>query len=541
MLPSEASEGSGGRPWTRRLTFRIVVALCLGAALILLLAGASNLHMQRAHLTRLVSLSADRTAETIRRSTRDAMLRNDREGLHRMIESIGAQPGIARIRVFNKEGMIRTSTDPREVGTLVHVGAEQCYACHRRDRPLEHLERADRVRIFRGGDGRRVLGIIAPIYNEPQCTACHAHPASQRVLGVLDVQLSLSSVDEDLGASEGQMVGGLVATVVAVLSLGGFLVWRLVLHPVERLRAAMARVAAGDLETTVPVSSADEIGAMGAAWNAVTSEVRRSREELEGWNRTLEQRVEEKTADLAQAHQRMLVVEKMASLGKLAAVVAHEINNPLAGIRTYAKLLKRRLGDPGDAAETGRILDVIGGEAGRCGEIVRNLLLFSRSSPARFAEEDIVPLIERCRVLLCHQAEMLGIELRVEADGSLPRVLCDGSQVQQMLLALAMNGLEATPSGGHVTLGARPEGDGGVLLTVADTGCGIPPEVQGRIFEPFFTTKEQGKGVGLGLAVVYGIVARHRGRIHFVSCAGAGTVFSIHLPSRPEAGAAEVP
>jgi two-component system, NtrC family, sensor kinase len=302
-------------------------------------------------------------------------------------------------------------------------------------------------------------------------------------------------------------------------------------------------VAAGDLQTTVPVSSSDEIGAMGAAWNAMTSEVRRARQELEGWNRTLEQRVEEKTAELARAHQRMLVVEKMASLGKLAAVVAHEINNPLAGIRTYAKLLKRRLADPGDPAETGRILDVIGDEAGRCGDIVRNLLLFSRASPARFAEEDVAPLLERCRVLLRHQAEMLGIELRVEGDGPLPRVVCDGSQVQQMILALAMNGLEATPSGGRVIIGARPEGDDGVVLTVADTGCGIPSDIQGRIFEPFFTTKEQGKGVGLGLAVVYGIVARHHGQIDVVSQAGAGTVFTVHLPTRPpaEAGTEEAP
>jgi signal transduction histidine kinase len=112
-----------------------------------------------------------------------------------------------------------------------------------------------------------------------------------------------------------------------------------------------------------------------------------------------------------------------------------------------------------------------------------------------------------------------------------------------MILALAMNGLEATPSGGRVTIGARPEGDDGVVLTVADTGCGIPSDIQGRIFEPFFTTKEQGKGVGLGLAVVYGIVARHHGRIDVGSQAGAGTVFTVHLPTRPpaEAGAEEAP
>jgi two-component system NtrC family sensor kinase len=241
----------------------------------------------------------------------------------------------------------------------------------------------------------------------------------------------------------------------------------------------------------------------------------------------------------------LAVRSRLAALGTFVAGMAHEINNPLAGIRTYARLLRRQFAagaaappSPEQAKETDRILQMVDGEAGRCGDIVRNLLAFSRQSGARLAEEDLSPVVERCRMLLKHQAEMLSVTLETRVEPDLPKVVCDAAQVQQVILALAMNALEATPSDGRVSIEASREGDG-VRLAVSDTGWGIPKDHLDRIFEPFFTTKEAGKGVGLGLAVVYGIVSAHHGRIDVASEPGRGTTFTVHLPARqPEAVAA---
>lgn len=520
-----------------RLAVRMGLWLVLGSAAILALSAFWNLRLQRAYLTQLVGLSADRIAETIRRSTHDAMLRNDRDGLHRMIATIGAGQGIARVRVFNKEGRIRTSTAAEEVGQLVDKSAEQCYACHQLGRPLARLERADRVRMFRDGQGRRVLGVIAPIHNEPACGACH--PAGQQVLGVLDVQLSMAGVDEAVSATERQWLFTLALSVSATALLAGLLLWRLVLAPVSRLELAMGRLAQGEDRAHVPVpdAPADELGRLGRAWNDLTDELGRARSELEGWNRSLEERVHAKTAELERSHERLLRIERMASLGRLAAVVAHEINNPLAGIRTFARLLQRRAGQPADAEETRHILEMVESEAARCGEIVRNLLLFSRDAAARFAVQDPGVLLERTLLLLRHQAELLGVVLELQPSAGLPPVECDGAQVQQLLMALVVNALEATPPGGRVTLSASAlPAEAAVALRVEDTGCGIPEAERERIFEPFYTTKTEGKGVGLGLAVVHGIVERHHGRIEVLGRDGPGSIFAVWLPTRQPPG-----
>jgi two-component system NtrC family sensor kinase len=536
----EASE-HGRRPLRHRLAFRLALALCVGAAVIGVIAGLWNISEQRDSMEALVRVQGEGTVETIRRSTRDAMLRNEASAIKGILSEIGQQPGIFRLRYFDKEGRIKISSDQAEEGSQVDMQAEGCSGCHQGEPALDRLRTDDRVRLFRDEETKqRVIGITAAILNEPDCstTDCHPSPSRQKVLGVLDVQLSLSAVDEHVRASERQIGLAVILTAAAILLLSGFLTWRMVLLPVRSFKRASERVADGDLSTRVRVTSKDEIGEMAASWNIMVEQLGRARRELEEWSHTLEHRVDEKTRELETAHRRMLLVEKMASLGKLAAVVAHEINNPLAGIGTYARLLRRRIAKkdgegqpPMEEAETAKILELMESEATRCGEIVRNLLLFSRAPGVRFSEEDLGVLLERCVLLVNHQAELQEVKIELDVREGLPPLVCDASQIQQVVLALALNAIESMPSGGTLVIRARLVWEEAVL-SVADTGCGISPENLSHIFEPFYTTKDQGKGVGLGLAVAYGIVTRHRGRIEVDSDPGKGTTFAVYLPLR---------
>ncbi len=269
------------------------------------------------------------------------------------------------------------------------------------------------------------------------------------------------------------------------------------------------------------------------------------------WTRTLEQRVEQKTRELKRAHEHALHTEKMASIGKMAAVLAHEINNPLSGILTYAKLLRkwtdREQPPHDDAGRTRRqdicdSLDLIASESRRCGDLVKNLLTFSRTTPMNLQPANLNQVVERSLRLVQHQLDLAGIQVQPQLDPDLPQVLCDAAQIEQVILALVMNALDAMPQGGNLwlTTGFSRE-QNQVHIVVRDDGSGIPPEILPRIFEPFLTTKETGRGVGLGLAISHSILERHNGNIEVQSEVGRGTAFTVTLPWDQESEVAASP
>jgi two-component system NtrC family sensor kinase len=187
-------------------------------------------------------------------------------------------------------------------------------------------------------------------------------------------------------------------------------------------------------------------------------------------------------------------------------------------------------------------LDAISSESARCGEIVSNLLLFARKTGSRFEPADANELARKALFLIKHKADLARVEMVEELAPDLPHVLCDPGQLQQALLALCINGVEAMTEGGRLTVRSEATGGGGVRLAVSDTGVGMSEEVRAHIFEPFFTTKDggEGKGLGLGLAVVYGIVQRHGGAINVESAPGQGTTFTLELPPRPPHSSEEI-
>ncbi|HTQ55610.1 MAG TPA: ATP-binding protein [Bryobacteraceae bacterium] len=510
------------------LAGKLAVCLVASTAALFALFGYFNLRAQRRHSEEMVMLSAGRITDVIQRSTRYEMLHNDRQALYNVIKELGSEPGIRRIRIFNKEGRISFSTDAAEVNRVVDKRAEACYGCHAQSAPLVKLNRPDRARIF-PGRGERLLGVIRPIENEASCSGCH--PAEQRVLGVIDANLSLAAVDSQIAQHRRDLIVFMAITLAMIWLVSVIFVWGVVYRPVKALIDGTHRVADGDLDYRLSVRNHDELSDLAESFNKMTAEV-------SGAHAEIEERVRRKTEELDQAHRSLLSSEKMASIGKLAATVAHEVNNPLFGILTYARLTLKEVekGTAGSPQTMIEQLRIIERESKRCGEIMRNLLTFARQAPSHRQPNDLNTLIGRALVLVRHQAELLGIELRSHLQADMPTVSCDAGQIQQAVLVLLVNATEAMPQGGLLEVSTEMDAAAGeARIRVRDNGMGIPPEVLSQIFDPFFTTKEDQQRTGLGLAVARSVIEQHGGEIAVESTLGKGTEFVIRLPAAKSA------
>ncbi|MBI5582536.1 MAG: PAS domain S-box protein [Deltaproteobacteria bacterium] len=780
-----------------------------------------NIYDLREQLLNRLKLRGDRFSETVQRSTRFGMLLNDREHVLKIIEALGNQEGIERIRVFSKKGVIMYSSWSQEVGSALTKQDAACNACHGTSQPLEKLSLSQRARLEKGTGLKHALSIITPIPNEPSCytAACHAHAPEERKLGLLEVTMSLVRLDDEVRRN-------IVKTVLFDLSLFAFITAVVVAYilffvnrPIKKLLLGTRQIGSGTRREAIVVRSVDEIGDLAKAFDEMseriytytqdlekmvgdrTEDFRKSEEKyrlifqgsqngillfditgslsdinlaginllgyeskrealqkvhvnhlfldraewpallqeiqkagvirevethlrvlhrppmeallsgnvlkdaeskvigyvlllkditeskraerallkekktiegiLEGspiatfvldrdrrvthWNRacelltgkkkeemigtrsqwqafykeerpvmadcivqkdlallrqyygdrelkesslipgayeaedffprlgqggrqifflsapitdpegetqgaitTLQDVTEQRQAEalirrniaeiaraydeLKSTQEQLIQSARLASLGKLAATIAHEINNPLAGVLNYIKLLikffQKDTIPPERMDDIRGFLAIMERETARCGGIVKNLLSFSRPSVVRKEPAQVNDIIEQALSILTHKIEISGVQLQKNLAPDLPPVTCDAKQIQQALMNIIINGVEAMPQGGTLTIASRRlPAEKMIAVEIRDTGVGIPKEHLDTLFEPFFSTKAEGKGVGLGLSVSYGIISKHQGIIKVESEPGRGTAFQVQLPYLEKEGA----
>jgi two-component system NtrC family sensor kinase len=539
---NSARAGPHGAAWRHArhcLGWRLVFFL---AACLVVLMGTRDwvsMKLQRQQMERQLEDRAVDIGEMLLSSTRAGMLANDWPRLEEDLANLARLDRVVGIRIIGKDGVVGTSTDPADLGTVVPVEGYSCQHCHGADgtapAPLES-EGRHRYGMDVHGDH---LSLAVPIANETSCStaSCHAHSSEQMVLGVLDVELSTASISAALDAQRRRMVALDFLTLLLLCSAVGLLAWRLVHVPLHEVLRGTHRIGRGDFDHRLREDRSGEIADLARSFNRMADRVRDAREELEALNQSLEQRVDKKTRELEQARDHMVFTEKMASLGRLAAVVAHEINNPLAGILVTVKVLRRKIermlpGEEGRAIDAS--LQMVQRETARSGDIVRNLLFFSRQTEPRLAPANLRGIVERSLELVAHQAELSNVATAVEVVDEPRELACDANQIQQACIVAILNAIDAMPEGGELLIRLRDCRDDHVCIEVQDTGCGIPRDLQLKVFEPFFSTKAEGEGTGLGLSVLYGIVRRHGGRVELESEEGRGTLVRMRLPRRPD-------
>jgi len=292
------------------------------------------------------------------------------------------------------------------------------------------------------------------------------------------------------------------------------------------------------MELDKPLDIADrseELDELARSFDLMRQRLRSALAELNEFTQKLETKVEERTQQLKVAQKKLLHSDRLARSGNSPPAWPTRSNNPISGVLNLSKLMQRMLKDdgvpPARLEEFRKYLTQVTNETARVGRIVSDLLAFSRRGKPQRAPADLNRIVRATLSLAQHKMKLSNVTVEANLEEGLPAVPCDASQIQQVALNLALNAAEATHGGSERrVIVSTSRGDGMVVLTVSDNGEGIPPENMSKIFDPFFTTKSDGKGVGLGLAVSYGIIQAHGGDIEVKSVVGEGTTFTVSLP-----------
>jgi len=473
-----------------------------------------------------------------------SMLENDKGSLRNTLDIINTLPGIDEVNMYDSEDNLVYSSFASD--SNAGHSDPNCKSCHPnlktmfpgKEKSYKIINVNSDCEMNQNDNGSRHLLIKSPILNEKSCStsSCHAHPESDVLLGSLVIKIPLEAQDAAIQKSSTEFF--LLAILATIIFASFLLVFtrKKIKGPLNALIKVSIAVASGDKSTRVEIkpNQLDDMRMVSLAFNDMLDNLHTATTELENWSQQLEYKVQKKSEELGAAQHELMHVERLASLGKLSSSVAHEINNPLSGILIYTKLLYKQVSNPELYASKKdtmlKHLKLIENETKRCGDIVKGLLDFSRKDQNDFEPKHLNEILLETYDLMSHPIKIANISFSTELSALSDLIYCSPNQIKQACVAMLVNASEAVIDNGEILIRTKNLDDDTVTFEISDNGNGIAAEDISHIFEPFFSTKQDVSGIGLGLAIVHGIIQNHKGKIQVRSELGNGTTFSVTLP-----------
>jgi two-component system NtrC family sensor kinase len=522
---------------------RVVYIITASSIILFVVVGFLFRSVYEQNLNTVIRQNGNNIGSIVEGALYHSMLENDKSTLQSTLDIINTMSGIDDVNMYDDSDRLVYSSFTSD--SLNHSNPN-CLSCHediqlmfpRKEKSYRIIDVSSECNMYENDNDHRHLLIRSPILNEKSCytSSCHYHKESDEVLGSLIIKMPLTDLDNAVEKSSAKFYLLAMATTLLLIIALIMFTSKNIKNPLNDLIKASIAVANGNKNTRLEIkpNQLDDMRMVSQAFNNMLDNLQSATEELQNWSQQLEYKVQKKSEELGAAQNELIHIERIASLGKLSSSVAHEINNPLSGILIYTKLIHKQLSNPElDATRKDTMLKhlkLIENETKRCGEIVKGLLEFSKKDQEDFESKHLHKILHDTYELMTHPIKIANISFREELQAKSDLIFCSPNQIKQACVAILVNATEAVHENGEIVISTSNPDLDTIRVDISDSGIGIPVDDIPQIFQPFFSTKHDTSGIGLGLAIVHGIVKSHNGRIDVKSELGRGTTISIALP-----------
>jgi len=522
---------------------RVVLSITLFAIFLFVSFGIIFRSVTEDNLQTVINQTGNNIGYLVEGALYHAMLENDKKSLQNTLDIINTMSGIDEVNMYDSDNELVYSSFSND--TIGHSNPN-CVSCHsniatmfpKKEKSYKIIDIKSECNMNHGDNKTRHLLINSPILNRKSCyqSSCHAHKPTDEVLGSFIIKMPLGNLDDALKKSSTNFF--LLATLTTIILVIFLILFtrKKIQAPLHAIIKASVAVANGDTSTRLEIkpNQLDDMMMVSRALNHMLDNLQAANDELQNWSQQLEYKVQKKSEELGAAQNELIHIERIASLGKLSLSVAHEINNPLSGILVYTKLVHKQISNqdinPSKKEILLKHLKLIEAETKRCGDIVRGLLDFSKTDQKDYEAVHLHEILRKTYELMTHPMKIANINFLTDFSAESDMIFCSSNQIKQACIAILVNASEAVTENGEVIFRTRNTDANHICIEIVDNGVGIAAETLSHVFEPFFSTKQSTSGIGLGLAIVHGIIQSHKGKVDIKSELGKGTAFSITLP-----------